>query len=559
MEKQVNVLIGANNSGKTAVIDALRLSLGYKDQKNIYVSKNDFYINSQKNNENLLPITFDLCFKPNDNSDELAWFYELYNPETDYLELHFKFELKNISGLERVFTTVWGGKNEGNIIPNEILHLFTHVYLNALRDAQRYLRPGKYSKLGQLFSNANPQYLSEDFDKEDMISELKEFLEDSKINKYMEDVNSQYINNHYNEMTFNDSPNNIEINAFSQDFEDIVNNFEIKLPLCDYDSNHFFDLSQNGLGYNNLIYISVLLGDLKDLNKFNQGLYVGLCIEEPESHLQPQLQNLFFSYLNSLNRELNNMNGDNQSFQIFITSHSPTLTAKADLDSIILLQHHKNNVCNLSLKNSELNREDRIYLHKFLDVTKSQLLFSNKIIFVEGISEALLMPIFAKKLNMNLDKEGVEIVNIGGLGFKHFMPLFSEDSNLSFKASVITDKDNELNLEPSDTYKNLKNLGNKNCEVFGADVTLEYELLINNKDNDLVLEIFKSVHSRKIPNFLEGNVDTFEEKFFKIAKCKYLKKSDIAMKLAIKLSDENNLKIFKLPSYIENALNFINE
>lgn len=46
--KGVNVLIGANNSGKTAVIDALRLSLGYKDQKNIYVSKNDFYINSQK-------------------------------------------------------------------------------------------------------------------------------------------------------------------------------------------------------------------------------------------------------------------------------------------------------------------------------------------------------------------------------------------------------------------------------------------------------------------------------------------------------------------------------
>ena len=57
------------------------------------------------------------------------------------------------------------------------------------------------------------------------------------------------------------------------------------------------ELDQNGLGYNNIIYMSILLSRLSILKEQEDSLFLSLIIEEPEAHLQPQLQNLFFSYL----------------------------------------------------------------------------------------------------------------------------------------------------------------------------------------------------------------------------------------------------------------------
>jgi putative ATP-dependent endonuclease of OLD family len=124
--------------------------------------------------------------------------------------------------------------------------------------------------------------------------------------------------------------------------------------------------------------------------------YVSLLIEEPEAHLHPQLQNIFFNYLNKL---------DKFGFQIFVTSHSPTITAKAALDSLVVLQEKEKQIVTFSLKKSNLNNLNKKYLQKFLDVTKSQLFFSNGVILVEGISEALLLPVFSKIMGNEYDIE----------------------------------------------------------------------------------------------------------------------------------------------------------
>ena len=224
-----------------------------------------------------------------------------------------------------------------------------------------------------------------------------------------------------------------------------------------------------------------MLSRLDDLSKSDDSLYLSLLIEEPEAHLQPQLQNLFFSYLNELNEELN----DKKSFQVFITSHSPTITAKADLDSLIILQrdYENENVVCADFESLSFNDENKEYLQKFLDVTKSQLLFSKRVIFVEGISEALLIPVFAEKLKYNLDEMGVEVVMLNGVSFKHFVPLFDENNELLFKGAIITDKDRkELDNAESDTFKKLEEKENKNLKVCGAEKTLEYDLLSCNPD-----------------------------------------------------------------------------
>ena len=110
------------------------------------------------------------------------------------------------------------------------------------------------------------------------------------------------------------------------------------------------------------------------------------------------------------------------------------------------------------MTHSELLPTDKLYLNKFLDVTKSQLFFANGVILVEGISEQLLLPVMAKHIGINLDKEGVEVVNIGGVSFEPFAKLFNpDDSNrrLASKCSVITD--NDRGLISSNDFRSIEN------------------------------------------------------------------------------------------------------
>lgn len=108
----------------------------------------------------------------------------------------------------------------------------------------------------------------------------------------------------------------------------------------------YFDLYQNGLGYNNLIYTATVLGHLKQKATVDSEAYMALLIEEPEAHLHPQLQNIFFKYLLDLN---------NEQFQIFVTSHSPTITAKADLKTLHVLQIQDHVVSYLPMAHSDLS------------------------------------------------------------------------------------------------------------------------------------------------------------------------------------------------------------
>lgn len=147
----LNILIGENNAGKTAIIDALRICLGYGNQRReIYVSISDFHINRGDLKDSIKEIEFHLYFHI-DIEEETGWFNDLLSTQengTQDLQLHFKYYLDDN---ERVKYKVWGGTNEGQAIAPEILFLIYHVYLDALRDAEQHLRPVRGNRLGQLY------------------------------------------------------------------------------------------------------------------------------------------------------------------------------------------------------------------------------------------------------------------------------------------------------------------------------------------------------------------------------------------------------------------------
>lgn len=154
--KGLNVLIGENNAGKTAIIDALRLCLGYGDQRReLYVSPTDFHIDKENISDDLGEIEFHLHFKI-EIPKETAWFNDLLSTDENGnqdIQLHFRYYIDEKKNIKRIKYIVWGGANEGQLIAPEVLFLLYHVHLDALRDAEQYLKPIRGNRLGQLYSN----------------------------------------------------------------------------------------------------------------------------------------------------------------------------------------------------------------------------------------------------------------------------------------------------------------------------------------------------------------------------------------------------------------------
>ena len=75
--------------------------------------------------------------------------------------------------------------------------------------------------------------------------------------------------------------------------------------------------SHNGLGYKNLIKIEFMLADFAEKIKQGTSACIPLLfIEEPESHMHPQMQHTFAGYLEKFLQEISDVQ-----IQIFLTFH----------------------------------------------------------------------------------------------------------------------------------------------------------------------------------------------------------------------------------------------
>ena len=606
-DKGLNVIIGENNTGKSAVIDALRLSSSIGlERREIFLSPDDFFTNKfgEKTNE----IEFHLKFS-DISEEEQGIFVEMLalNEENKAeLKLHIRYELINKNGIEKIKFRYWGGDNEGQNIPPELMGLFYFVYLGALRNAERDLRPGRGNRLGQLFMK-----LERDRDEQEKYANSlnKKIKEDEKWADLIDKAKNK-INAHLEKTSILNDTQTIGINFLPFEFKKIVENMKMYLPfkyivkreeitstletknevLKKYFTNpengnlEFkddfenilesdteldnskkkklkgiynkslirFEIGQNGLGYNNLIYIATVLGDLLERKSIEKETYITLLLEEPEAHLHPQLQDILFNYFKEM---------ESKNIQIFITSHSPTITAKTNIDSTIVLYKKNDKVLSLPLRKCSLSSKHKKYLERFLDVTKSQLFFAKGVILVEGISEALLLPVFADIMGekYNLDKNGIEVVNIGGVAFEPFANLFNSknpDERLNINCAIITDND-EKNGQISPRAKNAKRLKNGQLEVFLAKYTFEYELYTS-ENRDMLNETYKGIH----PKFsiiedqsIEEQAKSFVEKL-KSNKDKAL----FAQELSLRLTENETLRNkFKVPKYIEDAIKWVVE
>lgn len=575
--KGVNILIGENNSGKSAVIDALRICLGYgKSEYVLPVKETDLHINPNDPSEKNSIIQFDLIFEIENDPIEKQCFYDFISIDKstyeETIQLHLKFTWID-KGKQKYFKRdIWGGDNEHQLVPYEALQEIFFTYLDPLRDAIYALKPYSYNnKTAVLFNELTAYKKGEDqiplteLKKEKLAQILNSVFEDEdKDWKYILKTGNNKVNDHLEGTGIKNEYPDIEMSFVGRKYSDVVRGIELKRPMFkDVPKNEqlYFELFQNGLGENNLIYASVILGDLinrcedKELQIFN-----ALLVEEPEAHLHPQYQNTFFQYLNTLQEK---------GLQIFITSHSPTITAKCSIENIIILQKQDSIIAPFafsSLTEQDYSSKNKRHLRKFLDTTKSQMFFSKGVLLVEGIAEAILIPTLSEKyLGINLEKYGIEIVNIGGVAFEHFAKLFNNDSRkkrLRSRCAIISDSDPREGKPKSNRAVNAEKLQKNNLLVRLATNTLEHDLFEASESNKKVMrEIYRSMH----PN-TEDLEDDFSAEILMNKLGSNADKGDFALELKDVLcgDSENNyaeitaeLKSFQVPDYIEEAIRWV--
>lgn len=98
----------------------------------------------------------------------------------------------------------------------------------------------------------------------------------------------------------------------------------------------------------------------------------------------------------------------------------------------------------LSSNYTKLEKDDYVFLERYLDATKSNLFFAKGVVIVEGPSEELLLPTIAKLLNRDFTKHGISIVNVRGVGLRRYARILQRadaQQPLDIKVACITDRD----------------------------------------------------------------------------------------------------------------------
>lgn len=200
----------------------------------------------------------------------------------------------------------------------------------------------------------------------------------------------------------------------------------------------------NGLGYKNLIKMEFLLAAFaKRVEKCGNACLPLLFIEEPESHMHPQMQHAFAEYLEEFLKNISSVG-----IQTFLTSHSAHIANTMVFSKIRYAQKTKDGVIYKNLNTFALsNPTNTDFIRKYLTLTKCDLFFADKAILVEGASERLLLPDMIEKCdnagNFNsqkykLTEQYYTLIEIGGAYAYKFIP-FADF--LGIPCLILTDLD----------------------------------------------------------------------------------------------------------------------
>jgi putative ATP-dependent endonuclease of the OLD family len=425
LNRGLNVLVGENDSGKTALVDAIRYTLGTNSSDRSYIAESDFF---DGNDSFLIQLKFA-------NVDKHAYRFVEHLSHEEYEEegetkrrsvLHVQLMAQKTAAERRGYPYIKtelrsGIDGNGLSIETEIRSFLATTYLKPLRDAAAELSSGRASRLSQILSSSK-----------DVRGDIEAIL--AIIAKANDDLlgdggglktSAKNIEKHYlHKLIFEKDKQrlgaNIDIAGVKShrlaELPDNEKRRHLRTILEGLSLSLTEERRSHGLGYHNLLFMAAELLLLAQESGNELPL---LLIEEPEAHLHPQLQMKLLQFIQGKVKTIDNPEG----IQCILTTHSPNLSSKADPSAVIMLGG--GGAWAMRPKETELGEDDYTYLRKFLDATKANVFFAKGLLFVEGDAENILLPQIARLLGRPLENYGVSIVKYDNSGsWKRFAKLF---------------------------------------------------------------------------------------------------------------------------------------
>ncbi|MDK2907183.1 MAG: putative ATP-dependent endonuclease of the family [Thermosipho sp. (in: thermotogales)] len=507
-KKGLNLIVGENDSGKTTIIDAIKLVLGTQSYEKFWIDERDFY-RDPETKELAKDLKIECIF--DDLTEEeggrfLEWitFNENNVPQ---LKVRLVANMKD----NKIKTKITAG--DDNLDINfEARDLLRVTYLKPLRDAENELTPGYRSRFYQILKNYD-LFFKNDTD----IHVLEKYME--KTNRLIEEYFEKDTLGKNDEFNIEGGEKGAReitefINNTLESFMGIEykkKNYKARVNISGGDlysilSKLGLSIEENkaGLGSLNQLYIAMelLLSEKSELSKI-------ILIEEIEAHLHPQAQLRLIKYLQKQSNDEN---------QYILTTHSITLASVVNLEKLIICS---NNQCYpMGNEYTKLEKGDYEFLERFLDATKANLFFAKGVILVEGVAENLLIPAIAEIIDKPLDKYGISVVNIEGLSFLRYSKIFlrKKGGGIGVKVAIVTDLDvkpeiyyieeeniemKEVNIEEkkrSARQKKEKYNEEGIIKVFTNNWTLEYDLGLSGIRDRLFAAILAATERKKDEN-----------------------------------------------------------
>lgn len=652
LKSELSLIVGKNNCGKTSLLTVMDKFLNFESNQ---FKWDDFNLDFQKKlfqqlvervneiekgvEEDGIKLTLLISYDENDNYINIQNLMLDLNPENNFVVLEFDYSISGIN-----FRKL---KNDYENLPEKNFEQFIKYikknfkkYFNLTvysrgydivhkkltndkslpldkKEVQKIIRFQSIKASREVSNKHNNHSLSSlssryyEYLKGNESETINEFEKaimdtDESLNKIYENVFSN-INQSVAKFGGVDGETQISIQSSLGEKELLSGNTTLYYK---YDEVHLPE-SYNGLGYLNLIGIifeieTIIAGFHGKENEEPADINI-LFIEEPEAHTHPQLQYIFIKNIKALIKERLTTDNHELGMQTIITTHSSHIVSECDFNDVRYLKKEGTNsvVKNFNeLKRKYDNQEAFKFVKQYLTLSRSELFFADKAIFIEGDTERILLPAMMKKVDMEeatetpLLSQNISIIEVG-----NYAHLFGKlISFLGIKALIITDIDaarykegktkgvkNKCNPSDATTTSNsslkkflstddfhiIKSMNNKivrfsqedNKDKYSFDLNGNFRIAYQIEENGNQASSFEDAFIHLNKDFLKANSDRFQQGLkntkklekdlspYKLAEECIGKKSAFATEILL-LSD-SNFSNWETPSYIEEGLKWL--